>query len=82
MNAIGPLGGERAGEEIGARVAVHVAADRQAEEIEDGRRDVDDRAALAAAGLDGGAVRERKPSGARSCVPLIGIAEQPRRASA
>ena len=38
-----PLVGERALEEIRARVAVHVAADRQPEEIQHRRRDVDDR---------------------------------------
>ena len=48
MNVIGRVGGERAREEVGAREAVHVAADRQAEEVQHRRRDVDDRRRAAA----------------------------------
>ena len=45
MNVIGRSSVNDALKQIGARVAVHVAADRQAEEIEDRRHDVDDRRA-------------------------------------
>src|SRR5690242_7586661 len=53
--------GERPLKEIGPREAVHIAADRQAEEIENRRRDVDHRRAfLLAASRDRSAVGQQE----------------------
>src|SRR6188472_4019366 len=46
------LGGERAAEEIHACEAVHVAAHRQAQVVEDRRGNVDDRSAFVASRID------------------------------
>ena len=73
MNVIGRSSVNDRLEEIGAGVAVHVAADRQAEEIQHRRRDVDDRRAaqLAAPRATDAPYAIRNPSGAASCVPLM-----------
>src|SRR5215203_1657602 len=54
------FGGERRREQVGARVTIHVTGDRQAEEIQNGWRYVDDRAALMPARLDRRAKGEEK----------------------
>ena len=57
-----PLVGERPLKQIGPGEAVHVAAERQPEEIQDRRRHVDDRRArLLAAARDRRAVRQEEP---------------------
>src|SRR5262245_34698108 len=55
-----PLGRKGAREEIGSRESVHVPSDRQAKKIQQRRRHIDDRSALLAAGLDGGAIGQEK----------------------
>src|SRR3954470_21715796 len=57
-----PVSGECAGEQVGAREAVHVARNRQAEKVEHGRRHVDDGAALLVpwVGFYGVAIRDEE----------------------
>ena len=80
MNVIGRSSVNDALKEIGARVAVHVAADRQAEEIQHRRHDVDDRRARAAVGVarHRRAVRHQEAVG-RAFVRAaeLGIADHP-----
>ena len=52
-------------EQVRAREAIHVSADRQAHVVEHGRRQVDDRATLMLARCHVGAVRDQEAIGAR-----------------
>ena len=54
------LGSEILYEDIGARVSIHVAPDRQSEVVEHGGCDIHDGAALQAGVLDVGAVGEHE----------------------
>ncbi len=56
-----PFGGKGTRKDVRARVAVHVAADRDAQEVQDGWRDVDDRTALLATRRDGSAIGQQEP---------------------